>query len=526
MKEKIKKILPVFILFLYVVFPLSIDARSGCCSWHGGVCGCQCCDGTPLSSTCLPYYPECGGGGFYNPPSYDYPSYTPSIPDCPLNSYYDSISDSCKCYSGYVASGGKCISTSQWCQDKYGIWATYDYLTDGCKCMSGYVFGEDFLGKTTCISADQYCRDKYGFNARYNILTDSCECSYGYVLSGGRCVDGDTLCHQQYGFNSYYDSLSDSCKCNYGYVFDSNNQCVSEDDYCQDLYGYYAEQDFLTDKCVCKKGYVFNDSVTKCIDGDTYCRDKYGIHASYDYWDEKCKCDTGYVVSGNKCIDGDTYCQNLYGSHLSYNSTLKQCECDYGYKFRDGKCVTPEISKIYPLEVEVGEEITIRGNNFGDSKYENLKLYVGSIKVNTLDISRWQDDKIIFEVGDYLESGYVTLKDDNTINVRSSYLEILEPEEDYISVYPFIPTEEKPITFQQPTIESEPKPESVTEEIQPESETQPKPEDEVEETQETKQQEIRNERKPEQKKSFLTSISTFVASIFNAVKNFFYRIFH
>lgn len=35
------------------------EARSGCCSWHGSVCGCGCCDGTPLSSTCAPYYPEC-----------------------------------------------------------------------------------------------------------------------------------------------------------------------------------------------------------------------------------------------------------------------------------------------------------------------------------------------------------------------------------------------------------------------------------------------------------------------------------
>ncbi|EKD53455.1 MAG: hypothetical protein ACD_61C00040G0007 [uncultured bacterium] len=36
-------------------------ARSGCCSHHGGVCGCGCCDGTSLSSTCAPYYPSCGG---------------------------------------------------------------------------------------------------------------------------------------------------------------------------------------------------------------------------------------------------------------------------------------------------------------------------------------------------------------------------------------------------------------------------------------------------------------------------------
>ena len=36
-----------------------VEAHSGCCSWHGGVCGCGCCDGTALSSTCAPYYPEC-----------------------------------------------------------------------------------------------------------------------------------------------------------------------------------------------------------------------------------------------------------------------------------------------------------------------------------------------------------------------------------------------------------------------------------------------------------------------------------
>lgn len=37
----------------------NIEARSGCCSYHSGVCGCSCCDGTPLSDTCAPYYPNC-----------------------------------------------------------------------------------------------------------------------------------------------------------------------------------------------------------------------------------------------------------------------------------------------------------------------------------------------------------------------------------------------------------------------------------------------------------------------------------
>lgn len=56
-------ILAVF-LFINPVF-----ARRGCCSWHGGVCtytcpdgvnlGYYCCDGSPLSAKCAPYYPKC-----------------------------------------------------------------------------------------------------------------------------------------------------------------------------------------------------------------------------------------------------------------------------------------------------------------------------------------------------------------------------------------------------------------------------------------------------------------------------------
>jgi hypothetical protein len=51
-----------FVLFLsfFVLGVREVEARSGCCSRHGGVCGCSCCDGTNLSSTCAPYYPECG----------------------------------------------------------------------------------------------------------------------------------------------------------------------------------------------------------------------------------------------------------------------------------------------------------------------------------------------------------------------------------------------------------------------------------------------------------------------------------
>jgi hypothetical protein len=48
------------IILLFVIFPIKdVYAQSGCCSHHGGVCGCGCCDGTSLSITCAPYYPQC-----------------------------------------------------------------------------------------------------------------------------------------------------------------------------------------------------------------------------------------------------------------------------------------------------------------------------------------------------------------------------------------------------------------------------------------------------------------------------------
>jgi len=46
-------------LLLALVWQGLAEARRGCCSHHGGVCGCKCCDGTPLSATCAPYYPAC-----------------------------------------------------------------------------------------------------------------------------------------------------------------------------------------------------------------------------------------------------------------------------------------------------------------------------------------------------------------------------------------------------------------------------------------------------------------------------------
>ena len=60
MKNPIKIIFIILIVFCFsFILSQVTEARSGCCSSHGGVCGCRCCDGTPLSATCAPYYPGC-----------------------------------------------------------------------------------------------------------------------------------------------------------------------------------------------------------------------------------------------------------------------------------------------------------------------------------------------------------------------------------------------------------------------------------------------------------------------------------
>jgi len=57
-----KKILVILCLSFVLVVPGAL-ARSGCCSSHGGVCGCECCDGKSLSAVCQQYYEGCENTG-------------------------------------------------------------------------------------------------------------------------------------------------------------------------------------------------------------------------------------------------------------------------------------------------------------------------------------------------------------------------------------------------------------------------------------------------------------------------------
>lgn len=75
-----KLLVSLFILTLLCIVLLpfgNVEARQGCCSHHGGVCGCRCCDGTPLSAKCAPYYPQCNTRSI---PEYQPPKNEPSTP--------------------------------------------------------------------------------------------------------------------------------------------------------------------------------------------------------------------------------------------------------------------------------------------------------------------------------------------------------------------------------------------------------------------------------------------------------------
>ena len=79
-KTKISILLSI-LFFSFVTSISSVEARSGCCSHHGGVCGCGCCDGTSLSATCAPYYPSCNS----RPEPVEVPAPTPvSVPVEPI----------------------------------------------------------------------------------------------------------------------------------------------------------------------------------------------------------------------------------------------------------------------------------------------------------------------------------------------------------------------------------------------------------------------------------------------------------
>jgi len=380
MKEKIKKIFlfTIVLLFSFGLF-LNVIATSGACSWHGGV---NCAAGSDWDGSVI-----CNDG--WRDSSVSYYSMTKciqspilSIPNCPLNSSYDSFTDSCKCYSGYLVSGDRCISKDQWCKDKYGYNSTNDYLSDNCKCTSGYIFGKDVLGNTACVSADQSCKDEYGVMARYNILYNKCECFVGYVfgqdiIGRTQCISEDNWCQNKYGYNSKYNSLSDKCVCKSGYEFTIKSggslECIS----CFSKYGIHSSYNYLTDKCECDDNYTLENN--KCV-----IQEKIIIcPQNSTNTGGLCLCNDGYINNGSICVTYIQNCQNKYGVN-SYGDK-NNCYCNSGYQWNSSKTscvkiVCPINSSIVDNQCVCNDGYVYNGNscithtqdcinNFGQNVY-------------------------------------------------------------------------------------------------------------------------------------------------------------
>lgn len=192
-----KNIFLVLIISVLLLTFLSviIEARQGCCSWHGGVCGCACCDGTPLSATCAPYYPSCNR--YTNLVVTDKPI-TPEPPEarsgCCL--WHGGVCD-CSCCDGTPLSA-TCVPYYPQCNNGYNIVETEKTMTPEIpkietiedECEKG------FIGPTFC---------KKGFVYQEYMLSDCSTidglveiCKSNRVCKAGVCENleycGDNIC--------------------------------------------------------------------------------------------------------------------------------------------------------------------------------------------------------------------------------------------------------------------------------------------------------------------------------------------
>lgn len=223
-------------LFIYQ----KAEATSGACSYHGGV---NCSAGRDWDGSVICYDGWTGSSVSYDSmvmcSSYSNPYY--STPSCPTMSYYDSLSGSCKCYSGYIVD-------------------------------------EDIFGNEACVSANSYCHDELGYHSSYSSLYNRCECDYGYILYGGQCTSPEDRCTDLYGYGSRYNILQEMCECKSGYKF-NGSRCEL------DFSGYYsfpsytppsytpaptttcpANSTLNTDgSCYCNTGYTVSSDKTACV---------------------------------------------------------------------------------------------------------------------------------------------------------------------------------------------------------------------------------------------------------------------
>jgi len=131
------------------------------------------------------------------------------------------------------------------------------HTDSGCTCNSGYVAN---TSGDACITSTQFCQSKYGNNS-YGSGT-SCSCAQGYEWNGTQtsCVPS-VIC----SLNST--KVGGNCLCNEGYVLKSG-QCISFTADCQLIYGENAigtKGPNNNSSCNCIDGYAWNNLQTACV---------------------------------------------------------------------------------------------------------------------------------------------------------------------------------------------------------------------------------------------------------------------
>jgi hypothetical protein len=198
-------------------------------------------------------------GSAYSGGSYTSPYYT--TPSCPLMATYDSLTDSCKCMSGYVVSGSSCVSGNSVCWAKMGYGSSYDRFSKTCSCDYGYIL--DSSGQ--CTYASLYCSAKIGLMSSYNSVTKSCECMSGYVYNGSSCIykaaTSKVSLSSTYTYTPAYSNVATVVPA---------LSSLSNDQYCQNSYGSGSKWDGTKTPegkiiCTCSKGNTWNSTRTACV---------------------------------------------------------------------------------------------------------------------------------------------------------------------------------------------------------------------------------------------------------------------
>jgi hypothetical protein len=237
--KNLKKYLFVLSFLFCVPFSYAVE---GCCSYHGGVCGWSCCDGTevPVWSDACVYAPM----DYYQDLLNKCRSKEQSLEDA-INVQRNNI-DACYFYG---RSESTCMgiqtyideykselsSTKNLCQQindeyQYGLGVNNeeaqreeeknkirDEIEQGNNpCHSGYA---PFEGE--CVAESDICVDvTHGY---YDWENRQCMCDEGYYWDTNRCSPAESLCSG----NTYWSSISNACisKCGTNSYATANNEC-------------------------------------------------------------------------------------------------------------------------------------------------------------------------------------------------------------------------------------------------------------------------------------------------------------